>query len=71
MPSLEVDSGTDFQGCREQGNHKAIFSPLGVLKVEAKLTPKELRDNMVSHQLKEQNCRDNCKSEAGDNLSLN
>lgn len=66
-----MDSGTDFQGCREQGSRKAKFSPLGVLKAEAKLTPKELRDNMVSHQLKEQTCRDNYRPEASDNLSLN
>jgi len=54
---------------------QAKFFRLGVLKLEAKLTPKELRDNMVSYQLKEQNCRDCClpdnlSPEAGEKLGF-
>lgn len=32
LPNLEVDSGIDFQGCREQSNHKVKFHSLGALK---------------------------------------
>lgn len=32
MPGLEVDLGTDFEGCREQSNHKVKFCYLGALK---------------------------------------
>lgn len=36
--------------------------------MEARLTPKELSNSMVSHQLKEQDCGDNDQPEDGGNL---